>query len=132
VADLSAILEKEREKLVAARADAVQRRQAIDDEIAGIDKEIGAIAAYEAAKSGTLVTSPRGVRKAEGGKRRTGVRESLIALIKKHPDGLPRAKILVEMGVGDDKSFEGSVSNALSGLKKAGHIGLKDGIYTAA
>ena len=65
------------------------------------------------------------------GKRRTGIRDEVLAKVKAHPDGIARAVLLDEMGVRGDKSGEQSVSNALASLKKAGTITADGGVYKA-
>jgi hypothetical protein len=116
-------VKKEQQRLAKLREDALDRRKSIDDELAGIDKEMKAINAYVAAKTG------KPPRATGTGKRRTGQREAILAVVNKHPDGIARANILKTMGVKGDKSAEQSVSNALANLKKAGKIGAKDGKY---
>ncbi len=119
------MIEAERERLTTALADCNERKAAIDAEIAGIQQEMKAVAAYEAAKTGKPVT-------ASTGKRRTGIRDEVLAKVKAHPEGIARAPLLEEMGVKGDKSGEQSVSNALAALKKAGIITADDGVYTMA
>jgi hypothetical protein len=118
----------ERERLQKLRADAVERRQTIDAEIADIDREMRAIAAYETAKhgrssSGTTATgrAPRGAQQ-----------ETLLAMIGGRKGGMKRADILEEVGVKGDKKREASVSNALTNMKKAGKLNLDGGVYTVA
>jgi len=50
MADLASLLRRNARKLNAAKAEALQRRSAIDVEITGIERELRAIAAYEHAK----------------------------------------------------------------------------------
>ncbi len=116
-------IKKERERLSKLREDVLSRRVQCEQELADIDKELTAISAYEAAKTGKPAAKPR------TGKRRIGQRDAVLAEVKKHTDGISRAEILVAMGVKGNKSGEGSVSNALAALKKAGTIGAKDGKY---
>lgn len=77
-------------------------------------------------------SEPTRTRSTSTGGRRTGVRDDIMKVIRAHPDGIRRGEILNAMGVGDDKSFEGSVSNALANMKKAGTITLDNGLYRAA
>ena len=118
-------IKKERDRLSKLREDVLSRKAQCDQELADIDKELTAISAYEAAKAGKAPrTTGAGTRK-----RRTGQRDAVLAEVKKHADGISRADLLKAMGVKGDKSAEGSVSNALAALKKAGTIGAKDGKY---
>ena len=64
-------------------------------------------------------------------KRRTGIRDEVLASVKAHPKGFNRADLLEAMNVKGDKSGEQSVSNALSALKRAGTITTDDGVYKA-
>lgn len=64
------------------------------------------------------------------GKRRTGIREEVLAMIQKNPS-IGRAQLIEKMNAKGDKSAEQSVSNALSALKKAGTITADNGVYKA-
>ena len=103
--ELHAAVADERKRLLAARSD-------IDKQLADLD----AMAGTAPAKTGRR-------------QRRPGQRAAVIAAIAKHTDGIARADLLEELGVKGDKSGEGSVSNALAALKKAGTVGYKDGKY---
>ena len=124
------MIEQERERLTKALGDCNERKAAIDAEIAGIQQEIKAVAAYEAAMPGKPVATTTGKRRT--GKRRTGIRDEVLAKVKAHRKGVARAPLLEEMGVKGDKSGEKSVSNALTKLKKAGIITAEDGVYKVA
>ena len=119
------MIEQERERLTKALGDCNERKAAIDAEIAGIQQEMKAVAAYEAATTGKAVATTTG-------KRHTGIRGEVLAKVKAHRKGIGRAPLLEEMGVKGDKSGEKSVSNALAALKKAGNITAEDGVYKAA
>lgn len=68
---------------------------------------------------------------ATGRGRRTGVKEEVVALLKKSSTGLTKRGILEAMQV-TDKSHENSISNALSTLKAKGTITRDDnGIWSA-
>lgn len=67
--------------------------------------------------------------RATGGTRRTGIRNDVLDIIKKTPNGINRADILATMDAKGDKSAEQSVSNALSALKKQNAVTGKDGTY---
>lgn len=116
-------LKKERERLTKARDGALAKRADVDANIAAIDAEFVAIDAYEAAKQGLAP----GVRKR--GKRRTGVRDEVLAVVKKHPHGITRGELLRAMGAKGNKSEEQSISNALAALKKMSKVEAKDGRY---
>ena len=97
-------IEIQRKKLLDERAD-------IDSRLAELDALTG--------------TKPR-----PSGKRRTGIRNDVLALVKaKGP--MTRAQVLEAMKAKGDKSFTGSISNALAGLKKSGSLTLKNRNYKA-
>ena len=118
-------VQTEQQRLTKLREDALNRRKAIDDEVAGIYKEMEAINAYVAAKTGK---APRTTGKRTTGKRRTGQRDAILAVVNQHADGITSADIRSALNI-TDKSGSQSVSNALANLKKAGKIGAKDGKY---
>lgn len=118
-------MEKERARLQGLRDDALARRQKIDDEIAGIDKELVAFDAYEAAKM------DKPARKQSTGSRRGSRQDSITALLTSKP-GLSRGEILEALGLKGDKTAEQSISNALNNMKKAGKLTQQDGKYLVA
>ena len=125
MADFQTIIQKERDRLSALRTDALQRRDAIVEEISGIDRELKAITAYETAKIGKAPKKATGTRRAS----RT---DAILNLLKGNQDGLTRSLILEKLGFKGDKTAEQSVSNALNNLKKAGKIASDSGNYTLA
>lgn len=64
------------------------------------------------------------------GKRRTGIRDEVLAVIKK-TGGASRADILDQLDAKGDTSAEQSISNALSALKKQNKVTADQGIYKA-
>src|SRR5438552_1233128 len=103
MADFAAMIEKERERLAKMRDEALTRRKTIDDEIAEIDREVKAIAAYETAKTGKKPgTGTRG--------RRGSRQESILATLKGNGDGLTRSEILDKLGLKGNKAGEQAVS----------------------
>lgn len=64
------------------------------------------------------------------GTRRSGIRSSVLAEIKKHPNGISRADLLAAMGA-SDKAAKMSVTNAVAALKTADQITSEQGHYTA-
>lgn len=120
------MIEKERTRLNGLRDDALARRSKIDEEIADVDKELKAITAYETAKTGKPAS--KGITRTRDGSRR----DAVVAVIKKHPDGISPVALIGELGVKGDKKAETAVRAALFNLKKAGKVGAKDGIYTMA
>lgn len=65
------------------------------------------------------------------GTRRTGVRDEVLGVIKKNPNGIGRADIIDQMSAKGDRSAEQSISNALAALKKAGTVSGDGGVYKA-
>lgn len=125
VDNFAAFVEKERERIDAARSALLDERAAVDAKIAELDKEMGAITAYERAKTGRATRGGRG-----GGRR--GVRTEVLAEVQKHKSGIKRAKLLEAMKAKGDKSKETSISNALAALKRQGQITLDDSGYRTA
>jgi hypothetical protein len=126
---------QERERLHAEREKIFNQQHELEGKLADINRELGAIDAYEAAKTGKAVRQPAG--QARGARvrpqaRRGSKREALLQLIKDNPSGLGRAEILERMGLKGDKSGEMSVSNALTALTKANQVIRRDGRYVAA
>ncbi len=100
--ELQEAVSGERKRLLAERA-------AIDKQLADLDSFSG--------------TKP-------AGKRRTGIRNEVLATIKKHAKGISSADIRTAINAVDKAGVQ-SVSNALAALKKAGQIVAKDGNYKA-
>jgi hypothetical protein len=125
---------RDRERLHAERERIVNQRQALEGKLTDINRELAAIDAYEAAKTGkapAATRQPRGAR-ARPQARRGSKREALMQVIKDNPSGLTRGEILERMGLKGDKSGEMSVSNALTALTKTNQVRRTDGRYIAA
>jgi hypothetical protein len=123
------LMTAERERLNKLIAEVGTKVQALNEEAAGYKRELAAIDAYERAKNGgTISGSRRGGNRAARGSRS----ETLLALIQGTPDGMTRSQILDAVGAKGNKSQEGSISNALTTMKKKGTLALQDGVYTAA
>ena len=127
MAEFEQYVGKERERLSQRRDELMQQRDEIDRQLDELEREFGAITAYEQARKGQGASAP-----ARGSKRRTGVRQIVLDVVKKHPKGISRADILQEMKAKGDKRAEQSISNALSNLKKQNSLKLEDGSYIAA
>lgn len=128
--NFAAFIEKERARLAADRDALVKQKTDIDAKIAEVDKELKAITAYEAVKTGKGASTTRAEPKASRtGTRRTGIRQEILDLIAKSK-GMGRADIIEAMGVKGSKADEQAVSNALAALKKAGTITADSGQYT--
>jgi hypothetical protein len=111
---------RERERLHGEREAVLVSQRELEAKLAGIDRELSALDAYEATKSGKpALTQPR-ARAPRA--RRHGRREKVLEVIRQHPDGLARKDILERMGLRGDKSAEMAVSNALTALAKANQI----------
>jgi len=125
---------RERERLHAEREQLFNQQHELEGKLADINRELSAIDAYEAAKSGkapAAARQPRGAQ-ARPQARRGSKRDALMQVIKANPTGLTRGEILERMGLKGDKSGEMSVSNALTALTKANEVTRRDGRYIAA
>jgi hypothetical protein len=122
-----AYITKERNRLRDARQTLVLQRSAIDEKIAALDTEMRAITAYEEVKLGR--GAPK-TRSTEGSGRRTGQRESVLAVVKAVEDGITASQTLSALHAESDAD-KTSIRNALSALKRTGKVDLKDGKYIA-
>lgn len=121
-----AFVSRERRRLGKERSAALKRRAQADKDIQNIDKELAAIGAYERTKHGQALKT---TRKKKVRTRRVGVRQNVLAVIKKNREGIARAGIIEKLDARGDRSFESSISNALVALKKANLIDNLDGKY---
>ena len=119
----------ERERLNKEREAIFDQQHELEGKLDAINRELRAIEAYEAAKSGKA-TAPATRRRAPQA-RRGSKREQLLQVIK-DGNGLTRGEILEKMGLKGDKSGEMSVSNALTALTKGNQVTRRDGKYVAA
>jgi hypothetical protein len=136
-------MQRERERLSRERDEILNQQKDLESKLTEINRELAAIDAYEAAKTGRAATpgrQPRGPRTsaaavkqsfAETGARpRAGSRrEALLQVIREQPNGLSRGEIFVRMGLKGNKPAEKSVSNALTALTKGNQVFRRDGKY---
>lgn len=124
-------IKRERKRLERARDKAAGRKAEVDQELNAIERELTAIEAYDKARGGKARrASKRAPRRAKG--RRGEKRQTILDMLRQHPDGLTRGEILNLMGVKGDKSGEQSISNALSALTKQNELGKREGKYMSA
>jgi len=121
---------RERERLHAERETIFNQQHELQTKLDAINREFGAIEAYEVAKAGKAVRQPgaRGPKRARAGSKRG----QLLELIKQHPEGLARKDILERLGLKGDKAGAMSVSNALNRMIKENQVTRRDGRYIAA
>lgn len=62
--------------------------------------------------------------------RRTGIRQTILDEIAKHPNGIGRQQLMDTLDMSDSKGRQ-ALSNAIAALKKQGKIVGDDGHYTA-
>jgi hypothetical protein len=123
---------RDRERLHKERDAIFNHQQELEIKLAEIYRELSAIDAYEAAKTGKAVRQApvrAGVRAQRA--RRGSKREKLLGIIKAG-NGLTRGEILEQMGLKGNKAGEMSVSNALTALTKANQVMRREGKYVAA
>lgn len=124
-------VQRERDRLYAEREAVFSQQQELETKLHGINRELAAIDAYEAAKSGKAAparahtSAPRRTPRARQGSRR----ESILAVLSDNPHGMSRGEILEAMGLKGNKAGEMSVSNALTALTKASQVVRRDGKY---
>ena len=121
----------ERERLAKAKEDALSRRKEVDVELAAIDTELQAIAAYEQVKKGKPVrtATPTDGENKPRKPRESGKRNEVLTLVQSFPHGATRADLIDKLNIKGDKAAEQSLSNALASLKKQGHLTQTDGKY---
>jgi hypothetical protein len=124
---------RDRERLHAEREAIFNQQHELEQQLDAINRELRAIEAYEAAKTGKTAPAARQTRTPRRAPqaRRGSKREQLLQVIK-DGNGLTRGEILDRMGLKGDKSGEMSVSNALTALTKANQVARRDGRYVAA
>jgi len=130
------VMQQERERLHREREQVSNQQQELEDKLTQIDRELEAIDAYEAAKTGKgTKTGKRSAagrgRRARPQARRGSRREALLQTIRGNPSGLKRGEILERMGLKGDKAGEMSVSNALTALTKSKQVSRHEGKYFA-
>jgi hypothetical protein len=137
------VMRRERERLDREREEILNQQKDLENKLTEINRELMAIDAYEAAKTGKAATRnrhSRGPRKsaatikqlsAEARVRpQTGTRrEALLKVIGEHPNGLNRGEILERMGLKENKPAHKSVSNALTALTKSNRVSRREGKY---
>lgn len=124
---------RERARLHGEREAIFTQQQELEEKLAGVNRELAAIDAYEAAKSGKAPLLRQGRPRTGAPRARRGSkREQLLELIRQDPEGLARKDIIERMGLKGDKSGEMSVSNALTALTKANQVRRENGRYRAA
>jgi hypothetical protein len=123
------VMQQERERLHKEREEIFNQQHELEGKLADINRELSAIDAYEAAKTGKALTAQqtRGPRRQQA--RRGSKRDALMQVIKANPSGLTRGEILERMGLKGDKSGEMSISNALTALTKGNQVSRQDGKY---
>lgn len=123
-------MQQERDRLNGEREELFGQQRALEEKLREIDREMAAINAYEAAKSGRAASGrSAGAGRTATRARRGSKREQLLELIRQHPDGLARKDILQKMGLKGDRAGEMSVSNALTALTKGSQVVRADGRY---
>lgn len=135
--DFTTLIVREKTRLSEERDQLRQEAQQIEDKIAAVNRELGAIEVYEKVKAGVMqgksptlalprpAKNPTSSRKARAGSRR----ESLLQLIRSESAGLNRGEILEKLGLRGNKSGEMSVSNALTALTKSNQLRREGGKY---
>jgi len=121
------LITQERERLTQEEENITSQIAELQTKLAAIAKERRAIDAYEAAKE----DRPARTRKTSTRSPRGSKRDELLAIIKENP-GITRAQIIEKLNIKTDKAAQGTMSNALTTMKKVGTISLEGGRYTAA
>ena len=114
---------RERDRLHSEREAVFNQQHDLETKLAEINRELAAIDAYEAAKTGKRApTAKSQTRTRRASQARKGSkRDDLLAVIK-GANGLTRGEILEKMGLKGNKTGEMSVSNALTALTKSNQV----------
>jgi len=121
-----AFIARERSRLNDEREAIFTQQQELENKLTDINRELTAIDAYEAAKTGKAPRATAASSTSRPSGRRGSKRDEVLKLIQEG-DGLTRGQILEKMGVKGNKSAEMSVSNALTALTKRHHIRRAEG-----
>lgn len=120
------VMRSERERLNAERAAIVGEQKALDDKLDALAREMAAIDAYEAAKSGkgAAATRPRTApARGKRGPRGTGKRDEILNYVRgAGAEGMSRADLIARLNGRDDPRVGTAVSNALAALKRDGRL----------
>ena len=135
------VMRRERERVHRERDEILSQQKELEQKLTEINREFGAIEAYEAAKTGKVAAPGRQRRgpaasappvkpssarpRPQAGSRR----EALLKVIGAEPNGLRRGEIFERMGLKGNKSAEKSVSNALTALTKNHQVSRREGKY---
>jgi hypothetical protein len=126
-------VQRDRARLHGEREAIFTQQQELEQKLEAVNRELAAIEAYEAAKSGKAPARKAAPRRTgtRRGTRGGSKRDELLTIIKEGR-GLTRGEILDKMGLKGNKSGEMSVSNALTTLTKNKQVARKDRKYVAA
>ncbi len=137
------VMQRERERLNREREQIFTQQKDLENKLTEINRELAAIAAYEAAKTGNAATATRqsrSPRKSAPTTKRSSAeprvrpqkgsrREALLKVIGEEPNGLRLGEIFERMGLKGNKPAEKSVSNALTALTKHNQVSRREGKY---
>ncbi len=115
-------VQRERTRLHSEREAIFTQRQELEKKLQDINRQLMAIEAYEAARSGKAApTRQNSIRRGPQAARRGSKREEMLKIIREG-GALTRGEILDRMGLKGNKSGEMAVSNALTALTKANQV----------
>ena len=98
----NSFITKERNRLKKANEDARSRKAQIERELQGIERELRAIDAYEAAKS--IDGAKAGIKRPARSGRRGEKREQVLRIIQKNRAGVSRGDIIRRLSLKGNKS----------------------------
>ena len=123
-------MEQERARIHQEREGLIADQSIIGARLAQLDRDMKAVDAYAAAKTGKLPAAKR-VPKTNGA-RPGSRRASIIEAVGANPQGLGRGELLQMLDVKGNKSGEMAVSNALTALIKGNTLTRVEGKYVLA
>jgi hypothetical protein len=125
-------MEQERARIHQEREGLLVDKNAIEQRLTQLDRDMQAVDAYAAAKTGRVPTAKR-VRTAKTNGARPGSRRAaIVEAVGANPQGLGRGELLQMLDVKGNKSGEMAVSNALTALIKSNALTRVEGKYVLA
>lgn len=123
--DFAEYMDQERARIHGERDALLEQKIVIETQLTQLDRDMQAIDAYAAAKTGKPAKASVKTNGARPGSRRAAIIEAVTA----NPQGLGRGELLEMLGVKGNKSGEMAVSNALTAMIKSSALTRVEGKY---
>lgn len=126
--NITQVLNDERQRLLQKLEELAQQKKVIDVQIAQLQTELNAIAAYESAKEGKKIVL-KNTSSPQTNTRQSGIRRSVLDVISSATNGIKRRELIDRFDAKGDKAKMQSITNAVANLKRNNAITLENGIY---